>query len=261
MFFIFNKQKIYSYLVAASTVVILFILSFFFVNAEIKSIETSAITGKLVPIYNVQTEQKRISLTINCAWNADDIDKILEILDKRNVKVTFFMVGDWIDKYPEYVKKISEEDHEIANHSDKHLHVTTLDYEQNVEEIANCSEKIKKLTGKETKLYRCPYGEYNDTVVSSAVDNGYKVIQWSIDSLDYQGLDSSQMWDRINKDLKAGSIILMHNGTDNTANALEMIIKNIQEKGYNIVPVSNLIYSENYEIDQNGTQKLKTVNN
>lgn len=256
MFFIFNKQKIYSYLVAASTVVILFVLSFFFINTDMKTMETSSNISKLIPIYSVQTEQKRISLTINCAWNADDIDKILEILDRCNVKVTFFMVGDWIDKYPDYVKKISDGGHEIANHSDKHLHVNNLSYEQNVEEVTKCNEKIKKITGKEVKLYRAPYGEYNDTVVKSAVDNGYKVIQWSIDSLDYQGLDGSQMWDRINKGLKPGSIILMHNGTETTAGSLEMIIKNIQEKGYNIVKVSDLIYKDNYDIDMNGIQKL-----
>ena len=257
MFFILNKQKIYSYLVAASTVVILFIISFYFTNIDENALETSSEVSKLVPIYNVDTEKQRISITINCAWNADDINKILETLDKCNVKVTFFMVGEWIDKYPEYVKKISEKGHEIANHSDKHLHVNDLSYEQNVEEILKASEKIKKITGKETKLYRCPYGEYNDTVIKAATDNGYKVIQWSIDTLDYQGLDVSQMWDRINKDLKNGSIILMHNGTDNTANSLETIIKNIQKEGYNIVKVSELIYPENYEINQNGTQTLK----
>ncbi|MCI9275020.1 MAG: polysaccharide deacetylase family protein [Clostridia bacterium] len=191
----------------------------------------------------------------NCAWNADDVDKILEVLDKCNVKVTFFMVGDWIDKYGEAAKKIADAGHEIANHSDAHKHVNSLSYEDNVKEIQNCTEKIKKVTGKDTKLYRCPYGEYNDTVIKAANDNGYKVIQWSIDTLDYEGLDAGQMIDRINKNLKTGSIILMHNGTDNTANSLEEIIKDIQKKGYNIVKVSDLVYSDNYEIDSNGTQK------
>ena len=257
MFFVFNKQKIYSYLIAASTVVILFILSFYFSNSDMKTLETSTGATKLVPIYNVDTEQKRISLSINCAWNADDIDKILEVLDKCNVKTTFFMVGEWVDKFPDAVKKINEKGHEIANHSDKHLHVNSLSYEQNVEEILNCSKKIKKITGKEVKLYRCPYGEYNDTVIKAATDNGYKVIQWSVDSLDYEGLDEGQMWDRINKKLTNGSIILMHNGTENTANSLETIIKNIQKKGYNIVKISDLIYQDNYEINQNGTQSKK----
>lgn len=138
-----------------------------------------------------------------------------------------------------------------------HPHVTKLSYEQNASEIIKCSEKIKEITGKETNLYRCPYGEYNDTVIKSAMEKGYKTIQWSIDTLDYEGLDESQMIDRINKNLKNGSIILMHNGTENTASSLERIIKNIQNKGYNIVKAGELVHNDNYEIDVNGMQKIK----
>lgn len=113
MFWVFNKQKIYSYLVAASTVIILLVGSIIFMGNNMESMQASTGTGKLVPIYNVDTNKQRISITINCAWNADDIDKILETLDKRNVKVTFFMVGEWVDKYSESVKKICDAGHEI----------------------------------------------------------------------------------------------------------------------------------------------------
>lgn len=202
MFCVFNKQKIYSYLVASGMVLILLFGSIFFTGTSMETMEMSSSAGKLLPIYSVDTNKQRIAITINCAWNADDIDKILEILDRCNVKLTFFMVGDWVDKYQDYVKKISDAGHEIANHSDTHPHVNNLSYEQNVEEIKKCTEKIKNITGKDVKLYRGPYGEYNDTVIKAAQDNGYKVIQWSIDTLDYEGLDQSQMWDRINKNLK-----------------------------------------------------------
>lgn len=255
MFYVFNKQKIYSYLVAASTVIVLLVGSIFFMGTNMEAMETGVEAGKLVPIYNVETKKQRIAVTINCAWNADDIDQILEVLDKRNVKATFFMVGEWVEKYSEAVKKINEAGHEIGTHSQTHPHVNNLSYDQNVAEIQNSASKIKEITGKEVNLYRCPYGEYNDTVIKAATDNNYKVIQWSIDTLDYEGLDEKQMWDRIDKNLKNGSIILMHNGTENTANSLDGIIKNIQKKGYNIVKTSDLIYSENYEIDANGTQK------
>ena len=201
MFFVFNKQKIYSYLVAASTVLVLLVGSIFFMGSNVETMEMSSTAGKLIPIYNVETNKKWISISINCAWNADDIDQILDVLDRCNVKTTFFMVGDWIDRFPEETKKIAEKGHEIANHSDSHPHVNNLSYEQNVEEIKKCTDKIKNITGKEVNLYRCPYGEYNDTVVKAALDNEYKVIQWSIDTLDYEGLDESQIWDRINKKL------------------------------------------------------------
>ena len=113
MFFVFRKDKIYAYLVSILTVVFLFSVSNN-VNLMLnKTIETSANLEKLLPIYKVKTEEKKVALTMNCAWNADDIDKILEILEQNNVKITFFMVGDWINKFPDYVKKINEAGHEI----------------------------------------------------------------------------------------------------------------------------------------------------
>lgn len=202
VFCVFNKQKIYSYLVASGTVLVLLLGSIFFTGNRMDAMEMSSGVGRLVPIYEVEMQKKRVALTMNCAWNDDDINQILETLDKCNIKITFFMVGDWIDRFPESAKKIAEKGHEIANHSNTHPHVNKLSYEENALEIKTCEEKIKKITGKENKLYRCPYGEYNDTVIKAAEDNGFQVIQWSIDTLDYEGLDESQMIDRINKKLK-----------------------------------------------------------
>jgi peptidoglycan/xylan/chitin deacetylase (PgdA/CDA1 family) len=144
-----------------------------------------------------------------------------------------------------------------GSHSNTHPHVNNLSYEQNVEELNKCNEKIEKITGKKTNLYRTPYGEYNNTVIQSAEDNGYYSIQWNIDTLDYNGLTGEEMWNRIKNKLSNGSIILSHNGTDNTANSLDMLIKNIKSKGFEIVKVSDLIYQDNYDIDNNGTQQLK----
>lgn len=121
----------------------------------------------------------------NCDWNADDIDTILDTLAKHNTKITFFMVGDWIDKFPEAVKKIHEAGHEIGSHSDTHPHVNNLSYEKNIEEIEKSNDKIEKIAGKRTNIYRAPYGEYNNTVIQAAQDKKYYVIQWSLDTLDY----------------------------------------------------------------------------
>lgn len=113
MFFVFRKDKIYAYLVSILTVILLFYVASNINLKSSKAVEASASSEKLLPIYNVKTEGKKVALTMNCAWNADDIDKILEILEQNNVKITFFMVGDWIDKFPDYVKKINEAGHEI----------------------------------------------------------------------------------------------------------------------------------------------------
>ena len=257
MFFVLNKEKIYSYIVALSTVIVLFVTATVLSNMDNNVLPTSAKASKELPIYSVECEESKVSLTMNCAWNADDIDSILETLNKCNVKITFFMVGEWVDKYPETVKKIYDAGHEIANHSNTHPHVNNLTYEKNVEEILECSKKIEAITGQKTTLYRGPYGEYNNTVIKAAIENNHQVIQWSLDTLDYNGLDYEQMWDRLNTKITKGSIILMHNGTEHTANSLERIINNIKEKGYEIVKISDLIYKDNYTIDANGIQKIK----
>lgn len=253
MFFVFNKEKIASYIVAFSTVAVLFAMSIIVNRQNIMEVSAKA-TNESLPIYNVQTEEKKVALTMNCAWNADDIDSILETLEKTKVKITFFIVGDWADKYPEEVKKIYENGHEIGNHSNTHPHVNKLSIEKNIEEIEKASEKLKKIINKNINLYRCPYGEYNDTVINAANKINYYTIQWSLDTLDYTGLTGEKIWERLDTKLKNGDIILMHNGTDHTADSLEMLINNIQKKGYKIQKVSDLIYKDNFEINSNGTQ-------
>ena len=183
------------------------------------------------------------------------MDQILDILKKEDVKVTFFMVGDWVRKYPEDVKKIYEAGHEIGTHSDTHPHVNKLTYEENVQELEKSSEEIEKITGVKPTLYRTPYGEYNNTVIKAANDSGYFPIQWSLDTLDYKNLTSEEMWNRIEK-ISSGDIVLMHNGTEHTADSLKSIIQKIKAKGLSIVKVSDLIYLTNYYIDINGIQKL-----
>jgi len=258
MFIILNKEKMIAYAVSVLTVIMLFGIANLTVGRETVETATS-ITAKL-PIYNVQTEEKKVAFTMNCAWTADDIDDILETLKSNEVKITFFMVGDWIDKNPEAVKKIHEAGHEIGNHSNTHPHVTKLTYEQNLQEIEKCSQKIEQLTGKKPTLYRAPYGEYNEDTVNASFQNGYYAIQWNKDTLDYQALTGEQMWKRIGENLQNGDIILSHNGTAHTSDSLDMLIKNIKEKGFEIVKVSDLIYKENYEINNNGTQINKNPN-
>ena len=257
MFIVFNKSKMISYGISVLTVVILFCMAFTITKNE--SIQTSG-TNKKIPIYSVFTEDKKIAFTMNCACNADDIDSILDTLSKYKVHITFFMVGDFIEKYPEAVKKISDAGHEIGNHSDTHPHVNNLNLEKNVEQIKKCSKKIEDLTGKKSSLYRGPYGEYNNTVINAADSQNHITIQWNLDTLDYTGLTGEKMWARLKDKMSPGSIILSHNGTKHTADSLDMILYNIGQAGYQVIPVSELIYKDNYYIDSNGVQR-KNDNN
>lgn len=145
----------------------------------------------------------------------------------------------------------------FGSHSNTHPHTNKLTYEQNVKEIEESVDKIEKTTGKTTNLYRAPYGEYNNTVIKAANDNKYYTIQWNLDTLDYTGLTGDEMWKRLDSKLSSGDIILSHNGTKHTADSLDMLLKNIKEKGFEVVPVSELIYKDNYKINSAGTQILE----
>ena len=254
MFLVFNKEKIQTYFVSILTVGVLIAIA----NMSTAQILPTSSSERALPIYNVKTEENKVSLTMNCAWSADDIDRILETLEKNEVKITFFIVGEWAEKYPETVKKIYEAGHEIGTHSNTHPHVEQLSAEKNLEEIKLGVEKLQKITGEKTRLYRTPYGEYNDTVINTARENGCYTIQWNTDTLDYKGLTGDEMWGRIKEKLQKGSIILTHNGTEHTADSLDMLLKNIKTNGYQVTTVSDLIYKDNYIIDNNGTQINKT---
>ena len=255
MFLVLNKEKILSYIIAISAVALLFVFATgAYSIPQTQDIMVSNGVSKQLPIYSVDTSEKKVALTMNCAWNADDIDSILQTLEKHNCKITFFVVGDWVTKYPGAVKKIYDAGHEIGNHSDSHPHVNNMNVESNIEQIKKCSDKVEAITGAKTTLYRGPYGEYNDTVIEAANKSNHLTIQWSIDSLDYKALTCEQMWERIEPKLSAGSIILMHNGTENTALSLDTLLSNIESKGFQVVKVSDIVYLNNYTIDNNGIQ-------
>jgi peptidoglycan/xylan/chitin deacetylase (PgdA/CDA1 family) len=164
-----------------------------------------------------------------------------------------------VDKFPEETRKFAAAGHDIANHGDTHAHVAKLSFEQNKKEIQGCHDKIKAVTGIETNLYRPAYGEYNNDVLDAAEALDYYTVQWDVDSLDWMAKGAQYEIDRVlkSKDLKNGSIILFHNDAKFTPQTLDIVIKGLKEKGYEIVPVSQLIYKDNFEIDHTGRQKLK----
>lgn len=213
---------------------------------------------KQLPIYCVDTKgEKKVALTFDAAWGDEDAQEIRKILNTYQVKATFFMVGDWMRKYPELVKQLAEDGHDMANHSNKHPHVNQMDKEAIKKDMLAAHEEIKNLTGQECLLYRPPYGEYNNTVLQAAKECGYYTIQWDVDSLDWKGYDAPTLIQKViaHKHLGAGSIILLHNGAKHTAEALPQIIEGLKQKGFEIVPVSQLIYKGDYQLDHEGRQK------
>lgn len=210
--------------------------------------------NKKIPIYCVDREEKVVSISFDAAWGNEQTGELLDILDKYNIKTTFFLVGQWVDKYPDSVKDISNRGHDVSNHSNTHPHMTKLSNEKMVEEIESCNKKIQDLTGKKPILFRPPYGDYNNAVVDAVNSTNMYCIQWDVDSLDWKDPSPDDMVKRIKSKMKPGSIILLHNGAKNTPAALPKIIETITAEGYQIVPISQIIHQGSYTTDNEGKQ-------
>jgi len=230
---------------------VLVIVLIFLISGTPGIISTSATTRKL-PIYSVQRDDKCISLTFDAAWGNEDTQQLIDILGKYDVRATFFVVGDWVIKYPESVKALADAGHEIMTHSDDHAHFSQLSSEKIRENINLSCDKIEQVTGIRPHLFRCPYGEYDDHVIQTLTDMGMKTIQWDVDSLDWKDLSADEIFQRVTNKAQSGSIVLFHNAAKHTPEALPSIIENLLSHGYRLIPVSELLLDGDFEIDHTG---------
>ena len=226
------------------------------VTAKANISVSNSVNGKELPIYCVETAEPKVALTFDAAWGNEDTAKILEILKKHDVHVTFFMTGGWVESYPDDVRAILAAGHDLGNHSENHKNMSRLSDDVKKDELMKVHEKVRDLTGYEMFLFRPPYGDYDNAVVNVAKDCGYFAIQWDVDSLDWKdyGVDSIIKTVTEHKHLGNGSIILCHNGAKFTAQALDTLITKLKDKGYTIVPVSELIYRDKYHLNHEGRQ-------
>lgn len=228
---------------------------------EVGAYAVNAMTkARSLPIYSVAREEKKIAISFDCAWGTEHTDAILKALDQNDVRCTFFMVEFWTEKYPEYVKKIDEAGHEIGTHSKTHPYMSKLSESEIRAELSSSSEAITAVTGKKVDLFRPPYGDYDNLVIDTAKSMGIYSIQWDVDSLDWKDLSATDIAMRIINGVKPGSIILCHNNGLHTAEALPLIFSTLQNRGYEFVPIGELIYRENYTIDSAGKQHLAEEN-
>ena len=226
-------------------------------HLSMEVVEVSSSYGnRELPIYSVGITEKKISISFDAAWGAEDFPKIMGILDKHQVKATFFMTGEWVEKYPDCVKTLVEKGHDLGNHSATHPDMTKLSKEQQKNQIMQVHNAVKELTGYEMELFRPPYGAYSNDVIRSCYEVGYFPIQWDVDSLDWKDLSAADIIKKVckHKSLGPGSIILCHNGAKHTAEALDEMLTNLKEQGYELVPISELIMRENYHMDVTGMQ-------
>ena len=155
---------------------------------------SAASTQRQLPIYCVQREDKVCSLTFDAAWGNEDTQQLIDILGRYHVKATFFVVGDWVEKYPESVKALSDAGHEVMSHSDTHAHFNALSAQEIVADLTTAGEKIAAITGKTPTLFRPPFGEYDDHVIATVRGMGIEPIQWDVKVLAAVGAKTTPPW-------------------------------------------------------------------
>ncbi len=244
------------YLFVACALVLLLVAGGF--SAKAAGAETVFWSGaRSLPIYNVEREDNKIAISFDCAWGTEHTDAILQALASAKVHATFFTVQFWAEKYPNYLKKIDEAGHEIGTHSATHSYMSRLSETEIRSELKSSSEAITSVTGKQVSLFRPPYGDYDNLLIDTANAMGFYPIQWDVDSLDWKDLSAADIAARVVERVKSGSIILCHNNGLHTAEALPILFDTLHAKGFEFVPIGELIYKENYIIDHAGTQKAE----
>ncbi len=214
-------------------------------------------TYRKVPIYSVQTDQKVVAISFDAAWGADKTQSIMKVLKEHDCNATFFLVGFWVDKYPDIVKSIYDQGFDIGTHSNTHPDLTKQSSDTVKLELSTSMQKITAITNKQVKIFRPPFGAYNNTVIDVASSLGLTTIQWDVDSLDWKGIPHSTISSNILTKVHNGSIILCHNNADHIVEALPTVLSCLKDRGYKVVSVYDLIYKDNYTINSQGIQISK----
>lgn len=215
----------------------------------------SVVSGKReLPIYCVTRDDNKISISFDAAWGGDKTLGILDLLDEYNIKTTFFLVDIWTQKYPELVKEIVARGHEIGNHSTSHPQMSKLNETQIAKELNTQADNVLAIAGVRPVLFRPPYGDYNNRVITTARAQGFVPIQWSVDSLDWKNRGAQEIINRATK-VKSGDIVLFHNDSQYILDALPAVLKYYAENGYSVVPISEILLTGETTIDIQGRQQ------
>lgn len=248
---VFEKRRVFRIVIIAVCAVTV-ILSAAFGN-DVKAVVCGYAIRK-TPIYSVDRDDKKIAISFDCAWGNEYTAKLLETMKEYGVKCTFFAVSFWVEKYPDDLKEIVKNGHEVGTHSKTHPQMSKLSAEQIDYELEYSCNAIENITGKKVELFRPPFGDYNNRLIERAENRGLYTIQWDVDSLDWKNLSAKEIALRVISKTKSGSIILCHNNGLHTAESLPLIFADLIGKGYEFVPIGELIYKDGYKIAADGRQ-------
>lgn len=221
----------------------------FFVLIAYRDNVMSVFSGKLKPIYSANVTNTAIGITFDISWGEKTAEPILDILKQEKIQATFFLSSPWAAKHPELIRRMVADGHEIGSHGNRHIDLNTLGPSEIQKEISTAQTVLEELSGQKVRLIRAPNGAYDNKVISVAQQMGYKVIQWSVDSLDWKRPGPAAVINNVingirpGQGAKPGAIILFHasDSAPDTIGALPTVIKTLKAKGYELVPVGKLL--------------------
>ena len=188
-----------------------------------------------------QATSKRLALTFDDGPHPGYTPRLIALLKRLDVKATFFLVGRQAQMYPDLVKALAADGHNLGNHTYRHSHMTSISKRDQQKEITTCGEVIRDITGKAPHLFRPPGGHYNVQVGRMATALGYRVILWTGNSGDYDSPGTKVIEKRILRHTEDGDIFLFHDGIDQTLQCLPEIISTLRAKGYRFVTMDEMI--------------------
>lgn len=247
---VFTKKRMVTVLCSAGIFVLAVLLAVQGITAL-----TASFARREMPICRVQTQEKKIAISFDADSGNEETARLIDLLRRYSVKATFFVVGAWVQRYPESLRALAAAGHEVGNHSATHPHMPRLSGSEMLSQITECNSRVQSVTGKTPVLFRAPYDDYSNLLIETAQSASMQCVQWDIDSCDWKNLSPKAITKQVISQAKPGSIILFHNGALNTATALPDILSALQTQGYTIVPVSQLLYHDHYTVDDTGTQK------
>ena len=188
---------------------------------------------------NMQEEKKKIALTFDDGPHPVYTPEMLDLLKEKNIKATFFLLGEQVEKYPDIVKRMNDEGHLIGNHSYKHEQLSKLSSVQACSQVNRTNELIYAITGKYPEYLRPPFGDWKDRLDCEV--NMIEVL-WDVDTLDWSSQNKDKVVSKVMKNVEEGDIILMHDSYESTVKATAEIIDRLQKDGYEFVTVDELIF-------------------
>lgn len=236
-----NLFKLRRYIILGSA--ILFVAALITAVLVREPVTPSTVKPKSHAIYKVKTGEKVAALTFDISWGTKVPGPVMDILKEHNVKSTFFLSGPWVLKYPDFAQRLVKEGHEIASHGNDHIDLDRENRDKVQKEILAAHNAIEKAAGISPHLIRTPNGAWNDMVLNVADELGYKVIQWSTDSLDWKIPGEDAIINRVLDNVHPGAIILMHASDTciQTPAALPGVIEGLKSRGYRLATVSELL--------------------